>query len=85
MTQRSDYWRTGTRFLVIVALLGLCYQLFSIHSILTLELMFVILAGLGAWLIKSFHLQPAKLNPPYLLLDNEKLERLRELHRRGDG
>ena len=84
MIQRSDYWKTGARFLLITALLLGCYYLFLVNSVMGLELMFVMLAGLGSWLIHNFYSQPRKV-APRLAIDSQKLERLRELHRLGDG
>lgn len=89
MSQDSDYVGTGTRFLlaVIVASMGML-----VFMALPLWALIPVLVGLSwgaGWLMRRIYEQNHKKRPAYALVtlevDENRLERLRELHRLGDG
>ncbi len=81
MTQRSDYWPTAVRFLIAMTVLAAFYLLCrTLPSVMLASA----LTGLIGWQIRGVLVQGRPTKIP-VKLEKGELERLRDLHRRGDG
>jgi hypothetical protein len=84
MTQRGDYWRTASYFLLGIMALATCYLLLWAIPYLVIELAMFGMVCLAIWSVKRVSGQ-RRLNRLALHIDQYRLERLREMHRLGDG
>lgn len=84
MTQRSVYRNTAIYFLTGIMGLAICYMLLWAIPYLMIELAMVGIVCLAIWSVKRVTAQK-RYSHLTLLIDQTRLERLREMHRLGDG